>query len=115
MFIEVEENQNSKGISLMVFRELDSPRAVRSIRVEKGGQTVMADVSGVDDGGEFVQAFAQKVADSGAGFGYLVYGGAWGIRFRRQDQSKESWDLSNQDQWGEPYMVCAEEADLGYQ
>lgn len=112
MFIEIEPNPNCKKSDLFVFNEMEDPKPVSGLKLTKNGEEITADVTGVDVGAKFVQAFAQKVQDSGAGFGYLIFGGAWGIRLRPQKLRSETWDLKNPHQWGEAYLVYADEEGL---
>ncbi len=112
MFIEVEPNPNCKKSDLFVFNEMESPKPVAGLKLTRKGADITADVTGVDAGGKFVQAFAQKVQDSGAGFGFLIFGGAWGIRLRPSDLRHEKWDLANPNQWGEAYLVYADEEGI---
>ncbi|PIQ85376.1 MAG: hypothetical protein COV74_09255 [Candidatus Omnitrophica bacterium CG11_big_fil_rev_8_21_14_0_20_45_26] len=111
MFLEVQENPNSKAHPLMVFEDLDQPKTVFSILIEREGKEVWADVVGVHEEGIFKPARVQKVADSGAGAALLVYGGLWGIRFRLKSGLKP-WNLKESTQWGMPYFVCADEEGI---
>ena len=114
MYVEVEDNPNCRGSEPFVFRELEPPRAVRAIKIAEGKKDVPCDVVGVEKEGRFVPAHAAKIADSGAGFAYLIYGGAWGIRIRPEAYAGEAWDLSNEHQRGEPFKIYGSEEDLIY-
>ena len=55
------------------------------------------------------------VEDSGAAVSYLVHGGDWGLRFQpaRADGSPPvPWRLDDPDQFGEPYLLLANESDV---
>ena len=56
-------------------------------------------------------AYYARISDSGAGSAFLVYGGDWGLRFKRSSES-DKWDMESPDQWGEPWLVLAEESDI---
>ena len=56
-------------------------------------------------------AMYAPVSDSGQARAHLVYGGDFGIRFRPSDSTGE-WSLDDPDQWGEPYVVLLDAADL---
>ena len=114
MNIEIEENPNCGSCDQFVFRELEPPRRIKGIRVMDHGKETSCDVTGVEKDGRFVDAFAVKVADSGAGFAFVIHGGAWGIRLRPEAYSKETWDLSNAHQRGEPFKLYGEEEDILY-
>ena len=56
-------------------------------------------------------AFYVPVSDSGQATVHLVYGGDWGVRLKPGD-SDEGWDIHSPDQWGEPYLVLTDRADV---
>lgn len=103
MEIEIDPNPNCSGCDFTVFAELEAPRRIRGIRVEERGGETDCEVTGVEKDGGLCPAFAVKVADSGAGYAYLVYGGAWGIRLKTSAR-----------QWGEPYKLYGEARDILY-
>ena len=113
MQIEIEPNKNCEGSEQFFFSELGPSCPIRGIRVMDRAQEAECDVVGVEKEGVFVEAFATKVADSGAGFAFLITGGAWGIRLRPATHGHEVWDLSNWHQWGEPFKLYGEE-DIFY-
>lgn len=114
MQIEVADNPNCRGSEQFVFRELGAPRPIRAIRVEDGGRTLLCEVTGVEETGKFTAAHAVKIADSGAGYAYLIFGGVWGIRLKKQGSAGEAWDLLSRLQWGEPFKIYGEEEDIVY-
>lgn len=114
MLIEIEPNPNCPKDGLFVFNEMENPRPVLELKLTKNGREITAGVAGVDADGKFVQAFARKIEDSGAGIGYLIYGGAWGIRLKPGERRNEPWDLKNTHQWGEAYLVYADEEGLTF-
>ena len=111
---EVQENPNCRASSFLSFEALGPSKEIIKIRCEKEGNTFWAEVIGVQENGLFVPACAQKVADSGDGFAFLIRGGAWGIRLRNEKENEpaEPWDLSSPRQWGEPYLIYGDEADF---
>ncbi len=111
VFIEIEPNPNCEAHGFFAFEESGEARAVKALRMETQGGEEWWDVTGVDTGGKFVNARTQKVADSGAGYGFLIFGGAWGIRLKPSG-FKEEWDLKSARQKGEAYVVFAEETDI---
>lgn len=110
--IDVEPNPNCDAPAQFVFRELGEPRLLRAIRVEEAGAEGLCDVTGVEKGGAFTPARAVKVADSGAAYAWLIAGGAWGIRLRRERDAAFPWDLADPRQRGEPFKLYGDEADL---
>ena len=114
MQIEVNENPNCQPSQQFVFSELGPVRPVEAIKTIDRGVELRCDVVGVDGGGKFIQAYAVKIADSGAGYAYLIFGGSWGIRLKSERDGAEPWDLSNSRQWGEPFKIYGEEEDIIY-
>ena len=113
MQIEVEESPNCGGTGQFVYRELGAVRPVKAIRAEEKGKEVVLDVTGVAPGGRWAQARCVMIADSGAGFAYLIFGAEWGIRLKPQ-WHKAGWDLSDPKQWGEPFKIYGDEDDIIY-
>ena len=114
MITKVEDNPNCRGSEQFVFSELGPHRAIKGIKVLERGTEIFCDVTGVGRGGVFVDAHAVKIADSGAGFAFLIYGGGWGIRLRPEAYAAEAWDLSNKRQWGEAFKIYGSEEDIIY-
>ena len=114
MHISVNANSNCQGSEEFVFNELGPSRKIKGIRISERGQDIDCEVVGVDAQGRFVDAFAVKVADSGAGFAYMIYGSDWGIRIRPSLFLKEAWNLSDIHQWGEPFKIYGSEEDIIY-
>ena len=85
------------------------------MRIHREGEAILYWVTGIESNGIPCPATAQKVSDSGGGVSVLIYGGAWGIRFKPVGFEEEPWDLNNPDQWGEPYKFYGDETDLVYE
>jgi len=104
MYLIVEENQNCSAEE-RVFSSSGEEKIVLSVQVETPDSSVSwCDVVGVEESGQFTHAKAVQVEDSGAGLAWLVYGGLWGLRFRKKGDTTE-WSLENKRQWGEPFKV----------
>jgi hypothetical protein len=113
MRIEVEDSPNCSSTEQFEYRELGVVRPVRGIVAEERGKEVTLDVTGVARDGAWVQARCVKVADSGAGFAFLIFGGEWGIRLK-PSWHEAAWDLADPKQWGEPFKIYGEEKDIVY-
>ncbi len=113
MQIEVEDSANCGGTGQFVYRELGPIRPVRAIRAEERGREITLEVTGVAKGGGWVQARGVKIADSGAGFAFLIFGGEWGIRLKPEGYAA-GWDFTDPKQWGEPFKIYGEEKDIIY-
>ena len=113
MQIEVEDNPNCGGTDQFVYRELGAARPVKGLRAEERGKEVVLNVTGVARDGRWVQAQCVKIADSGAGFAYLIFGAEWGIRLK-PEWHPSAWHLEDPKQWGEPFKIYGSEEDIVY-
>ena len=69
------------------------------------------DVTGWTVSGGPCPALLQKVDDSGDGVAFLLYGGDAGLRFRHAEAAA-SWAQDASGQWGEPFLIIADPADI---
>lgn len=113
--IEVVPNPNCESADFQVFQEMGAARPVRMMRLRVKDEEKLCQVTGLDEKGRAVPAYAQRVADSGGGVSFLIYGGAWGLRFKPDDFRDEPWDLENTRQWGEAFKFYGDEADIVYE
>ncbi|RMH07996.1 MAG: hypothetical protein D6704_04035 [Nitrospirae bacterium] len=116
MFLEVETNPNCGESVFLRFKEMGPAKRVRQIKsYDRTPRGEWCDVVGWTDEADqpLCPAVAQPVEDSGAGVGFLVYGGIWGIRLKPADVN-EPWSLDSPNQWGEPYLSLVDERDLRY-
>jgi hypothetical protein len=104
MYLIVEENKNSTPDE-RVFAESGTPKNIRRIKIDTPfGPDQWCVAAAVEEGGQFASAQAVQVEDSADGTVWLVFGGMWGVRFRREvDQG--DWALDNTAQWGLPFLV----------
>lgn len=114
MQIEVAPNPNCAGSEQYVFNEIEAPKPVLGLKFEDRGKEILCDLTGVAAGGEFTQAYAVKITDSGSGFAYLIFGAEWGIRIRPRKSPTQPWDLANEGQWGEPFKIYGDTEDILY-
>lgn len=114
VYIEVEENPNCPARDPMRYRELAAPMVVTKVRLfDRRDDGEWCLVTGVRNSplDPWEPARVRKVEDSGTGVAYLVYGGLWGIRLCPVDRI-HPWSFSEQDQWGEPYLLLTDFNDL---
>lgn len=111
--IEIPENPNCAAVDLRVFHDLEPPRPVSQVHLEQlpGRQPAWYEVTGWTLEGTTCPAWLQKVDDSGEGVAFLLWGGAAGLRFRPAD-SRAPWNLGDRQQWGAPFLLVAEAADV---
>ncbi len=118
IYLEVEENENCEYMPLQLYEGHAVPVPITRVRMQDFlHPEAVYDVTGWDSGGDLdgrgapVPAMYVPVSDSGQARAYLVYGGDFGIRFRRSDTVGE-WSLDDPDQWGEPYVILTDAGDL---
>ena len=116
MYVEVDANSNCEHSVFIRFRELGPGRAVSQVRVyDRVSTGAWCQVTGWrdDTSAPACPAMAQPVEDSGTGVVYLVFGGNGGIRLKPLDVDEE-WDLGNTRQWGEAYLLLADQRDIRF-
>ena len=117
MVVEVESNPNCEQSVCARFKEAGPARRVMQVKTcERISEGEWCWVTGWTDnpGQPRCPAHAQRVEDSGSGLAYLVFGGIGGIRVKPA-QLSEDWDLDSPNQWGEPYLLLADEKDIRYE
>ena len=116
MIVEVEANQNCEAGCFARFKEVGPARPVIQVRLyEKNAAGEWYWITGWCDSEQtpVCPAYVRVVEDSGAGLAYLVYGGLYGLRFKPIDRD-EPWSLDSLHQWGEAYLLLADDRDLQY-
>lgn len=111
---EIGENPNCAPCDMHRFRHDGEPKPVRQVRLyDRLPEGELFWVIGWEPGPEGPATPARSVAveDSGAGTVYLLFGGSWGLRFKPV-HPEEPWDLDNPRQWGEPFLLIGDPADL---
>lgn len=112
--IEIPPNPNCEAVELRVFHDLEPPRPVSRVRLERAaGKPEWCEVVGWSLAQTAGPAFAQKVDDSGEGVAFLIHGGQAGLRLRAAG-SREPWDLKNPSQWGLSFIITTDPNDLRF-
>ena len=112
--IEIPPNPNCDPVEMRVFHDIAPARAILRVCLERAsGQPAWYDVTGWTARGTPAPALAQKIDDSGEGTAFLIYGGDAGLRLRPAN-SRESWQLDHQDQWGEPFLIMIDINELKF-
>ncbi len=105
----IEENANCRESDMMRFREIGPPRQVVTVRLyHEALEGKEYSVTGWSDQGA-TPAFVRPVEDSGSGVSYLLYGGNCGLRFGPKEAI---FRLSDPAQWGEPFLLLSNLADV---
>jgi hypothetical protein len=112
VLIQVDENPNCAPMDGLVFQPRTAPRPVSRVRTLRLGTETWCDITGLTESGAPTAAMACLIDDSGDGASYLVFGSAWGLRFKI---GQRGWNLDDPDQWGEAYLLLpADGSDLHF-
>ncbi len=113
MFVfEIPENPNCEAVELRVFNDLEPPRPVAQVRLEREqGRPQWYAIIGWNLDGTTTSATARKVDDSGEGVVLLITGGTAGLRLQPVDVN-HPWDLADRPQWGESFLLIGDPHDL---
>jgi hypothetical protein len=110
VYIQIPENPNCREVDGQVFQCRTPARRVTQVRLENDE---WCDITGIDEMGNSCAATACIIEDSGEGECYLVVGGGWGLRLRRDSAA---WALEDNRQWGEAFLILGGDgADLVFQ
>ena len=114
IYIEIEDNDNCDYMPLQVYEARADPMPIRWVRLfEPDRPHGIYEVTGWDseDEGTPCPAMYVPISDSGQAEAHLICGGDWGVRLKPLS-SDEEWDLGSLHQWGEPYLVLTDKADI---
>ncbi len=114
MFIEVEPNPNCETSVFLRFKELGPAHRLRQVKsYEHASRGEWCDVVGWTgaDNQPVCPAMVRPVEESGRGTAYVVFGGVWGLRLKREG-IQEAWSLESPHQWGEAYLFFMDRRDL---
>ncbi|MDP3703926.1 MAG: hypothetical protein Q8R78_06020 [Candidatus Omnitrophota bacterium] len=112
MTLEVLDNPNCPPVDLRVFHDLGSATPIRQVRLSRDGQLPeWYDVTGWTTANGRCPALLQKVDDSGEGVAFLLYGGDAGLRLRPAGDAS-AWGLDDPRQWGSPFVLLTDLADV---
>ncbi len=114
IYLEVEENENCPYMPMMAYEARRDPVPITRVRLDEMNKPPgIYEVTGwsSEDGGTPCPAMYTPVSDSGASEVHLIYGGGWGVRLKPVD-SDEAWDVNSPGQYGEPYLMLIDEADV---
>lgn len=104
MHLFIDENPNCSPEE-RVFSAHGKIKLISQVQLDRAPWGVAwFDVVGMDDTGKITPVQAQLVDDSADGTAWLVTGGPWGLRLRKEG-STDKWDLKNSNQWGVPFLV----------
>ena len=116
LVIEIPPNPNCEPVDLRVFHDLEPPKPVAQVRVERPGDTrgpQWCAVTGWTSANAACPALARKVDDSGEGVVLLISGGDAGLRFQAAGRTAP-WRLDDPRQWGAPFLLLPGADDLRF-
>ena len=111
--IEIPPNPNCEAVELRIFHDLEPPRVVSRVRLERHGSPQWCRVTGWTLQGDRCPALGRKVDDSGEGVVLLVSGGEAGLRLQPADY-QDPWRLDHPAQWGAPFLLLADAQDVRF-
>lgn len=111
--IEIPPNPNCEAVDLRIFHDLEPPRGVNQVRLERHGSPQWYRVTGWTLQGSSCPALGRKVDDSGEGVVLLVSGGEAGLRAQPADR-RDPWRLDYPEQWGAPFLLLADAQDVRF-
>ena len=114
IYLEIEDNDNLEYMPMLVYEARSDPvvvNAVRLLELDRPHRVYQVTGWSSEGSGTPSPAWYAPVSDSGQAEVHLVYGGDWGIRLKPLD-SREDWDIGIPNQWGEPYLMLTDKADV---
>jgi len=112
ILIEIPDNPNCAAVELRIFHELEPAQRVSQVRLIHDGELPQwYDVTGWTASAQPCPAWLQKVDDSGDGVAFLLHGGEAGVRLRPAG-TREPWSGTVLQQWGEPFLIVGDRADV---
>ena len=131
--VEIPPNPNCEAVELRVFHDLEPPRAVSQVRLERQGKAQWCRLTGWTLAGKSCPAWGCRVDDSGEGVVLLVSGGEAGLRLQSGDRGgtfhaaeevpqqagaaagqQHPWRLEDTRQWGAPFLLLADAQDVRF-
>jgi len=112
IYIEVEENENCEYMPMQVYEPQADPVPVTRVRLEEPDRPHgVYEVTGwsSEGGGTPVAVMYAPVSDSGQARAHLIYGDDWGVRLRPEGSGSE-WDVNDNEQFGEPYLILLDDS-----
>ena len=114
IYVEVEDNDNCEYIPMLAYEARDEAVLITRVRLfEPDHPQGVYQITGwsSDGDGRPCPAWYVPVSASGQAVVYLIYGGAWGVRMK-PDEDQHDLDIGDLNQWGEPYLMLTDKTDL---
>ncbi len=114
IYIEVEENDNCEYMPMQLYEAKGDPVLVSRVKLfdpdKPHGMYDVVGWSSVSEGSP-VPAEYVPVSDSGQAVVHLISGGDWGVRLKLSSVNEE-WNIHSPNQFGEPYLMLTDAADV---
>ena len=112
IYIDIEVNDNCEYMPPLVYEARGDPVPVQRVRLyEPDRPHGVYEVTGWSCSSGPSAARYVPVSDSGQAEAHLVFGDDWGVRLKPEGADEE-WDLDSPNQWGEPYLILVDRADV---
>ena len=117
MYIDILPNDNLDQPVMATFKETAPGREICAIRLHLDDGAQWCAVVGWTGNGP-VEALYTAIEESGDGPGRLVSGGEHGLRLARISGPTKvdlvRWNLLDDTQWAEPFLLCLPETEVAW-
>jgi hypothetical protein len=114
MYLDIDANDNLPAPAMATFKSTGAGNRISAVRLHLAGAWQWCAITGWADGP--VAAWVTPIEESGDGPARLLHGGPQGLRLARIDQPQAAgsvrWDVQDQAQWGEPFLICRPETEV---
>lgn len=115
MYIDILPNDNVDMPVMATFKETAAGRDITAIRLHLDDGEQWCAITGWSESGPVAARFT-PIEESGDGPGRLISGGEHGLRLQRCASPTAAagvvWDLTDTQQWGEPFLLCLPEVEI---
>ncbi len=111
MYIDIPANDNVPEATMATFKETGPSRALRSVRLWRDGVWQWCAITGWSEAETPTTALITPIEESGDGPALLIHGGDYGLRLTPLAESPR-WDLADDGQWGEPFLLCRPDTEF---
>ncbi len=114
MYIDILPNDNLEEAVMATFSEKGDKKPIQRIRLWRQQEWQWCAITGWQDE-EACQAHIILIEESGDGEAMLVTGGNQGLRIARikdADAEMPEWDLDDDEQWAEGFLICTMDIEV---
>lgn len=114
MYIDILPNDNIDEPVMATFNEKGDKRVIQRIRLWRQQQWQWCAITGWHED-EPCPAHIMLIEESGDGEAMLVVGGNHGLRIARiadQNAALPTWDVDDDEQWSEGFLICTMDIEV---